>query len=497
MVSVIFHVLPTATAALLGLLAVYFRFWRRVGKREAGSNHATPSVGLLHPAAGGGGGGERVLWVALSALIDADRRCGISRSYVLYTARYPNTPGVIDDAKDTEHLLRLVHQQFNVTVDPSRIEVVYITHAQWLDPARYPRLTLILQSFVGGFAMFLDVARAGATDVVVDTVGIPFSYYLLVLFCGCRVASYTHYPIISTDMIGKVQSRTSDFNNEGSIARSGLLSTAKLYYYRAFAVMYRWFAGCWVSVIMTNSSWTNNHIRHVWATQASSIVYPPCNTKRFSSLPIDPATRDNLIVSIGQFRPEKNHELQLRAFAQARSRLPKGTRLAIVGGARNAADQQRVEALKAVSQELGVTAHVDFEVSVPFARIVDLLGRATTGLHTMRDEHFGIVVAEYMAAGAVPIAHNSAGPKEDIVHRAVDGYLCTTQDEFATAMVQVFTARTTGGGAAWRDMALAGRKSSARFSDAFFARTFCMRLAPLLALTLLPDETDESAALCC
>ncbi|CAI5987253.1 unnamed protein product [Closterium sp. NIES-65] len=44
-----------------------------------------------------------------------------------------------------------------------------------------------------------------------------------------------------------------------------------------------------------------------------------------------------------------------------------------------------------------------------------LLGGATCGIHTMWDEHFGISVVEYMAAGAVPIAHNSAGPKMDIV----------------------------------------------------------------------------------
>jgi alpha-1,2-mannosyltransferase len=33
----------------------------------------------------------------------------------------------------------------------------------------------------------------------------------------------------------------------------------------------------------------------------------------------------------------------------------------------------------------------------------------------MRDEHFGISVVEFMAAGAVVIAHNSAGPAMDIV----------------------------------------------------------------------------------
>lgn len=35
--------------------------------------------------------------------------------------------------------------------------------------------------------------------------------------------------------------------------------------------------------------------------------------------------------------------------------------------------------------------------------LVKLLGAAIAGIHTMTDEHFGISVVEFMAAGAVPI----------------------------------------------------------------------------------------------
>ncbi len=33
----------------------------------------------------------------------------------------------------------------------------------------------------------------------------------------------------------------------------------------------------------------------------------------------------------------------------------------------------------------------------------------------MTDEHFGIGIIEYMAAGVIPVAHNSGGPQMDIV----------------------------------------------------------------------------------
>lgn len=34
---------------------------------------------------------------------------------------------------------------------------------------------------------------------------------------------------------------------------------------------------------------------------------------------------------------------------------------------------------------------------------MSLLGAAVAGIHSMTDEHFGISVVEYMAAGAIPI----------------------------------------------------------------------------------------------
>lgn len=40
--------------------------------------------------------------------------------------------------------------------------------------------------------------------------------------------------------------------------------------------------------------------------------------------------------------------------------------------------------------------HVEFVVGAPFAELKRWLGRASVGLHTMWNEHFGICVVEYM-----------------------------------------------------------------------------------------------------
>jgi glycosyltransferase involved in cell wall biosynthesis len=52
------------------------------------------------------------------------------------------------------------------------------------------------------------------------------------------------------------------------------------------------------------------------------IVYPPCNTTALQALPLNSrsAPRQRLVVSVSQFRPEKDHPLQLHAFAEFKKR---------------------------------------------------------------------------------------------------------------------------------------------------------------------------------
>jgi alpha-1,2-mannosyltransferase len=58
---------------------------------------------------------------------------------------------------------------------------------------------------------------------------------------------------------------------------------------------------------------------------------------------------------------------------------------------------------------------VTFHVNKPFPEIVKIFGNASYGMHTMEAEHFGITCVEMLAAGIILVAHNSAGPKVDII----------------------------------------------------------------------------------
>lgn len=47
-----------------------------------------------------------------------------------------------------------------------------------------------------------------------------------------------------------------------------------------------------------------------------------------------------------------------------------------------------------------------------------LFAESKVAIHTMKEEHFGISIVEMMSAGLITIAHDSAGPKMDIIGAA-------------------------------------------------------------------------------
>jgi len=62
---------------------------------------------------------------------------------------------------------------------------------------------------------------------------------------------------------------------------------------------------------------------------------------------------------------------------------------------------------------------------------------ANIGIHTMKNEHFGIGIVEMMAAGLITVAHNSGGPKMDIVNQGETGCLAYDQEEYVNTLLNI------------------------------------------------------------
>jgi alpha-1,2-mannosyltransferase len=265
----------------------------------------------------------------------------------------------------------------------------------------------LLGQSLGGALVATEALLRFTPEVFLDTMGSAPTYLVARYLMGCRVGCYVHYPTISTDMLRLVERRETAYNNSATISKSVVLSRAKLIYYRMLAAGYG-IAGRASHATMVNSSWTRGHIADIWGVSpVPHLVFPPCNTDNLRSIPLD--DRRQLIISLGQFRPEKNHSLQIEAMAALRRRHPScKARLVIIGSCRNAGDEQRVAAVNTEIEGKGLGDCIQVRVNVPWPELKgEWLRRAKVGLHTMVNEHFGINIVEFMAAGVVPIAHDS------------------------------------------------------------------------------------------
>lgn len=146
-------------------------------------------------------------------------------------------------------------------------------------------------------------------------------------------------------------------------------------------------------------------------------------------------------------------------------------KLVLLGGARHQEDKDLVDKLKleVVNMGLSLGTDVEFVVNASYEELCNRLATASVGIHTMWNEHFGISVVEMMAAGMIVCAHNTAGPKLDIVvpfELQQTGYLADSPSSYAAQMLAAFSMSE----AKALKMRIAARASAQRFSDESFIK---------------------------
>ncbi|KAL5697426.1 hypothetical protein ACHQM5_030742 [Ranunculus cassubicifolius] len=289
-----------------------------------------------------------------------------------------------------------------------------------------------------------DVVLADQVSVVVP---------LLKIKKSMKVVFYCHFPDLllakHTTALRRIYRKPIDMLEEATTGMADLILVNSRFTATTFA-----------------NTFTNLNARGI----QPAVLYPAVNVDQF-----DESSSYKNFLSINRFERKKNIELAISALAILHSLHDEdcdltGVSLTVAGGYDNRLKEnvEYLEELKTLAEKEGVSDKVNFITSCSTAARNTLLSQCLCVLYTPKDEHFGIVPLEAMAAQKPVIACNSGGPVESVVDN-VTGFLCDpTPKEFALAMAKFV-----------RDIRVAekmGREARRHVGESFSTKVFGQRL---------------------
>lgn len=205
------------------------------------------------------------------------------------------------------------------------------------------------------------------------------------LFLKVKSLCYVHYPILKTKQVGNLKSRAMSL-----LIKVALFITRLTRFRRNVTYV-------------TNSFWTKGQIEQ--STGISAFVLNPpvsvgdCNEsefpKHYKRRRICIASRisrekniDKILAQLDPWASENNYQISI------------------------AGPLSDEEYYNELTKKYACTGHITFTGMLSRAHYLELLSMSEIYLHGMKEEHFGITVAEAMLLGCIPVVHNSGGQIE-------------------------------------------------------------------------------------
>ena len=140
--------------------------------------------------------------------------------------------------KKPKEILDHVNKRFGLPISELNLTFVKLeSRGTSLKPELYPSFTMFFQAWASIQVSF-EALTTCPCDVFIDTMGIGYAYPFVKLFFGPKLFSYTHYPLVSYDMMRDVINGVSQFNNRREIAESAIKSNLKKVYYVILTYIY-------------------------------------------------------------------------------------------------------------------------------------------------------------------------------------------------------------------------------------------------------------------
>jgi glycosyltransferase involved in cell wall biosynthesis len=181
-------------------------------------------------------------------------------------------------------------------------------------------------------------------------------------------------------------------------------------------------------LFIANSLVTQQHVKEVFNITDVVLLHPPVRAKKIYNIWKEHrAGKENIIISIGRFEPEKRTLDVLRAFSRVAPETD--AKLYLIGFSKD--EHNLLEMVK----RLNVSNKVRILIDAPWETVVETLLRAKALVHAAPHEPFGIAVVEGMAAGAIPIVRRGFnGPWLEITKEGRYGIGFSDVEELANAI---------------------------------------------------------------
>lgn len=166
------------------------------------------------------------------------------------------------------------------------------------------------------------------------------------------------------------------------------------------------------TIVLTNSYFSKRAIEKLYGSAVKPIViYPPVDVEKFRTNALHSNERENLILVISRFSPDKQLENVVDICRILVNDLKLNANMVLVGNIA-AGDDRYLETLRRLTQKHGLNDNLVIEVDASFDRLLELMRKSKVYLHPFAGEPFGISTVEAMSAGLIPVVPDEGGYTE-------------------------------------------------------------------------------------
>jgi glycosyltransferase involved in cell wall biosynthesis len=163
------------------------------------------------------------------------------------------------------------------------------------------------------------------------------------------------------------------------------------------------------STVVTNSVFSSKAVKLYYPHADPLIIYPPIDIEFFTRV-VSSESRENRIVVLGRYNPDKNIELAIEV-AKALKSMNIKFEMSIVGNL-SRLYYSYFNYIQKLIKTNGLADMVELKTNVDVNDLLNLFAKSKVLFHPTIGEPFGMCIAEAMSAGLVPVVPSFGGNTE-------------------------------------------------------------------------------------